>query len=283
MKVKSDEKHKEDQEKLLCIEVDGKIDKDTLMYREVKDENGETKLKKGKGEEHHLLFYQGTRNRKWNIFNSKCHPRWRCNCCCPLWWSSQCPGRVCVHTLKDVLIDNTNTNTGCEGSLVKILENETQRKLHTIGCSPLVVHSIRMSFLLELFSNTLMAVPKVQLLSLVHWENSVKLPTMTCPQVEFTRLSGPLDHMKFDETTLDDLSSKQRLILEYVLGISKGKVNRRFAALTIGPLNHAIWLTLAIRLMCLWTKGAYPPELQDKLRHAVKYVVQVYAVSWFEI
>ena len=52
MKVKSDEKHKEDQEKLGCIGVDGKIDKDTLMYREVMDENGETKLKKGKGEEH---------------------------------------------------------------------------------------------------------------------------------------------------------------------------------------------------------------------------------------
>ena len=45
----------------------------------------------------------------------------------------------------------------------------------------------------------------------------------------------------------------------------------------------ARWLTLAIRLMCLWTRGAYPPELQDKLRHAVKYIVQVYAVSWLEI
>ena len=56
MKVKSDEKHKEDQEKLVCIGVNGKIDKDTLMYREVMDENGETKLKKGKGEEHHLTF-----------------------------------------------------------------------------------------------------------------------------------------------------------------------------------------------------------------------------------
>ena len=50
------------------------------------------------------------------------------------------------------------------------------------------------------------------------------------PQVEFTQLSGPLDHMKFDDTTLDDLSSDQRLLLEYVLGISKGKVNPRFAA-----------------------------------------------------
>ena len=55
MKVKSDEKHKEDQEKLSCIGVDGKIDTDTLMYREIMDENGE-KLKKGKGEEHHLTF-----------------------------------------------------------------------------------------------------------------------------------------------------------------------------------------------------------------------------------
>ena len=32
MKVNSDEKHKEDQVKLVCIRVDGKIDKDTLMY-----------------------------------------------------------------------------------------------------------------------------------------------------------------------------------------------------------------------------------------------------------
>ena len=74
MKVKSDEKHKEDKEKLVCIGVDGKIDKDTLTYREVMDENGETKLKKGKGEEHHLFFYQGTRNRKWKISNSQGHP-----------------------------------------------------------------------------------------------------------------------------------------------------------------------------------------------------------------
>ena len=36
---------------------------------------------------------------------------------------------------------------------------------------------------------------------------------------------SPLDHMKFDEMTLDDLSSDQRLLLEYVLGISEGKAN----------------------------------------------------------
>ena len=89
--------------------------------------------------------------------------------------------------------------------------------------------------------------------------------------------------MKFDETTLEDLTSNQRLLLEYAISISKGKVNPRFTAWKLGPLNHARWLTLAMRLMCLWTRGAYPPELQDKLRHAVKYIVQMNAVSWFEI
>jgi hypothetical protein len=71
--------------------------------------------------------------------------------------------------------------------------------------------------------------------------------------------------------------------LEYVLGISRGKVNPRFAAWKIGPLNHARWLTLAIRLLCLWTRGAYPPELQDHLYQIIKFIVEVYAVSWFEI
>ena len=44
--MKSGEKHKEDPEELVYIGDDGKTDKNTLMFREVMDENGETKLKK---------------------------------------------------------------------------------------------------------------------------------------------------------------------------------------------------------------------------------------------
>ena len=60
-------------------------------------------------------------------------------------------------------------------------------------------------------------------------------------------------------------------------------MDSKFAAWKIGPLNHARWLTLAIRLMCLWTRGSYPEELKDKLQQAISFIVQVYAVSWFEI
>ena len=35
--------------------------------------------------------------------------------------------------------------------------------------------------------------------------------------------------------------------------------------------------------MCLWTRGAYPAELHDELYQPIKFIVQVYAVSWFEI
>ena len=40
-----------------------------------------------------------------------------------------------IHTLKAVLLDNTNTNTDWKGGLVTCLENKIQQKLHTIGCS----------------------------------------------------------------------------------------------------------------------------------------------------
>ena len=56
MKVKNNEKHKVRLEKLVCIGVDGKVDKETLVYREVKDANGEMKLKNEREQEHHLTF-----------------------------------------------------------------------------------------------------------------------------------------------------------------------------------------------------------------------------------
>lgn len=61
IKVKSDDKCNEGLKKLLCIGVDGNIDIDTLLHKAVKGEDGETKLKKGKGKEHHLTFTKGTR------------------------------------------------------------------------------------------------------------------------------------------------------------------------------------------------------------------------------
>ena len=50
---------------------------------------------------------------------------------------------------------------------------------------------------------------------------------------------------------MDSLSSDQSLLYEYTVGISRGKVDPRFASWKTGPLNQARWLTLAIRLICM--------------------------------
>ena len=67
--------------------------------------------------------------------------------------------------------------------------------------------------------------PQYQNSNCFHWSTRKLCETdhHDPPQVEFTQLSGPLDHMKIDKMTLDDLSSDQGLLLEYVLGISKGE------------------------------------------------------------
>ena len=70
---------------------------------------------------------------------------------------------------------------------------------------------------------------------------------------------------------------------EYTVGISRGKVDPRFASWKIGPLNQARWLTLAIRLMCLWTRGAYPQNLSTKLYSLINFIVNIYAICWFDI
>ena len=82
----------------------------------------------------------------------------------------------------------------------------------------------------------------------VHWGNSVKLTTAICPRLNSPSLVEPRS-LKVDEKMLIYLGSDQTLVLECVLSISSRKVISRFAARKIGPLNHARWLTLTIRLM----------------------------------
>ena len=83
--------------------------------------------------------------------------------------------------------------------------------------------------------------------------------------------------------SMDYLSGDQRLFLKCLAGISREKGKLIFAEWKIGPLNQTRWLTLAIRLIYLWTIGAYLPEICDKLHSHVKFIVEEYAVSWSEI
>jgi len=179
-----------------------------------------------------------------------------------------------LETLEAVILDNTPVNTGHSGGLCACLERKLGRKLHMIGC--------------------LLHVNELPLKQLI-----TKLDGQT---VSGTKFSGPIgqqigqddlhtrDVVAFEPVTtsvirpaadiLHDLSNDQRLLLEYMLGISSGTVAENFIKRRPGPLNHARWLTAAIRILMLYTRTVHPT---DTLRLLVKYIQAVYGKVWFRV
>ena len=94
------------------------------------------------------------------------------------------------------------------------------------------------------------------------------------PQISFSSVGSP----SFTIENKDILNCDKRIRYEYAVGISRGKVDSRFASWKIGPLNLARWLTLVIRLMCLWYRGTYPQNLSTKLHSLIKFIAAVYAI-----
>ena len=108
-----------------------------------------------------------------------------------------------LSTIKAVLVDNTNANTGWEGGLVTLLEKKIKRNLHTIGCS---LHQNELPFR-ALFK---------------HLDGTTKSPTTfngplgklcandchNIPQKSFSADENPLE-FHFGMKDMDSLSSDQ--------------------------------------------------------------------------
>ena len=106
-------------------------------------------------------------------------------------------------TIKVVLADNTNANTGCEGGMVAILEKKNFLNLHTIGSS---LHHNEIPFR-ALFKNIDGCAKGPTAFS----PRLGKLCPKDChdlPQISFSTISRPLDSiLKIDE--IHDLSCDQ--------------------------------------------------------------------------
>ena len=98
------------------------------------------------------------------------------------------------------------------------------------------------------------------------------------PVANFEIITSNLIELPSD--VLKQLSHDQRLLHEYTIGISSGTIDKVYASRTIGPLNHARWLTLALRVMCVYTRTVKP---SIKLKNMVSYIVKCYAPLWFSI
>ena len=122
-----------------------------------------------------------------------------------------------------------------------------------------------------------MAPQKATLHSMVHWVNYVQMIAIIYPQNLFQLLRIPWSLI---------LERKIWIVLvvtkDYSMNIQLVFLEVRWT-LEISPLNQARWLTLAIRLMCLWTRVAYPQNHSTKLYSLINFIVNVYAICLFDI
>ena len=131
-KVKStaQQKHDQSMENLICIAVDGRMDKDTLLYKEIVAENGQKTMEKPKGPERHLTFTKETPYESTYLIH-RVLPN--------IGATGAVHAELVVdvlhefnseNTIKAIFVDNTNANTGCESGMVAIFE-EIKKKIFT--------------------------------------------------------------------------------------------------------------------------------------------------------
>ena len=104
------------------------------------------------------------------------------------------------------------------------MEKILKRKVYTIGCS-LFQNELPIRAMFKAIDGTISRTTFTAPLGKLCGSDYHDLP-----QVKFELISGPLDNFYFPAEAMDDLSGNQRLLLEYPVGFSRGRVKPRFAS-----------------------------------------------------
>ena len=174
-----------------------------------------------------------------------------------------------------VVADGTNTNTGYKDGMIAHVERDLEDPLLWLIC---LLHGNELGFrhFFELcdggfgtsgpdsFKGPLGKACK----ELLHLLNVVN----------FDGIETPLGDL--EDRVWKDLSCDQQLLYRWTKAVASGVVPEELAGQVAGPINHSRWLTLAIRLLELYCKTPNPSLGLCKIS---KFIVQVYAPSWFKI
>ena len=99
------------------------------------------------------------------------------------------------------------------------------------------------------------------------------------PVATFEAIPSPdLPHLPPE--VVRDLSRDQKILYQYLQAVSTGQLTTSVAQQVPGKVDHARWLTLAIRVLILYTRTEEP---SPGLLRIVLHVVRVYAPMWFQI
>ena len=254
-----------------CIGVDGKVDDDTLIMR-----TEEGYITRCKGQEHHLTFTTESGEHQGEYLTHRT---------IPLKGST---GKLLAGTtyevleefnstrsIRAILVDNTSSNTGFRNGMIKCLEDLLERKLHLLGCG-LHLNELPFRSLFKHLDGTTSGPRSFNGMLGQACSSDIWLE----PISQYQKVEGETSTIVLSEAVLKDLSMDQRLLYDYACAIESGSLELSLARKHIGPHNHPRWLTLATRLMCLYTRTVKPSK---ELQLLINYILKVYVPSWFHI
>ncbi len=176
-------------------------------------------------------------------------------------------------TLQAVISDNTAANTGHRGGAVVLLEKLLGRKLHKIGC---LLHWNELSLrkiIIDLDGPTAAGNKWTGPIGATFTEDiHLKAP------VQFQPVSTTV--LRPSDQVMADLSTDQRLLLDYVLATSSGNLTAKIVHRKPGPACTSRWLTAAIRILILYTRTEKP---SSEMQRIVNFIQNVYAPGWFAV
>ena len=181
-----------------------------------------------------------------------------------------------VDTLEAVLCDGTNVNVGNRTGLIAFLERTLKRRLLWLVCQ-LHGNELPLRHVFDHLDGGLGTSGPTTFkgpLGIACTGDEIHLK----PVVNFSVIPSSLKELP--ESVRKDLSRDQELLYGYALGIMAGILPETLIKQLPGPINHARWLTLAIRLMVIYTRTEEPNSSLIKI---TSFIVQVYVPMWFLI
>ena len=266
------EKHSSEVFHLKVIGVDSKNDKNTLAHILGYDHYAEPIIKRTVKDEHHLTFTAES-----GPFSKKYLTHIEIKNGTGITMATETLKILkkynSISSLEAIVLDNTSANTGVDNGLVVTLERLLNRRIHLIGC---VLHQNELPLChviaeVDGKSND----PKKYKGPIGQKASASDLHNL--PIVDFVPIHSEIDSY-VNSNILSDLSTDQCKLYEYCIGISKGFISPKYSIKKPGPVYHARWLTLALRIMMVYARVKNPT---DELCTITKYIVQVYCPMWF--
>ena len=261
---KSVEIHKEENQGIVCLGFDGKIDV-TLTHA------GSTRRKIK--EEHYVLVSFPSRSYVEHVV-----PESGRSDDISREILSVVRGSQSEATLQALVCDGTAVNTGVSNGVIRKIELYLQKPLQWLICL-MHANELPLRKIIEVVDGKTTG-PKTstgQLAGVLEFDPQQK------PIIEFTPVSGCV--VDVEDVVMNDLSTDQLYLLKICLLIQRGYNSTEnylsyLQTAQPGAISHARWLTKANRLLRLYTCQECP---SDNLKRIVKFILNFYAPSWFHI